>query len=365
MAGPITSYDIVANYDWTSIPRNSPLREEAPYVEILSFKLNANQIQQAFLSYVEIAKNLNTSGHDFYDKMYSAATGNKIEEAFKFPYFADGIREFSNTFSDTFQSGIGGTGGAGNELNEIFKRFVGEAAQLQGAFAGGETSEINIFGKKFNLPLGRPGTYVETPMFYQFEKNDGPIDVTFILSNTISQDSIGTNFALVRHLTEINRPFRENSIAVTPPRIYRVVIPGHRQMRWAYCSNFSVSMLGARRMIGKIIIPEGYQISMQFQSLTLEHSGFLNDSFVGNTEFIESLTPDFVGPPAPANAGTSPETKTPVIPPANSNPIDLNQFATPTNGNFRNPAPNTAPFNPATPRTDNPADILNFINGRR
>jgi hypothetical protein len=79
---------------------------------------------------------------------------------------------------------------------------------------------------------------------------------------------------LVQRLTYINRPLRKNSIAVDPPRIYQVRVPGHRLIRWAYCSQFSVNFIGTRRIINDVIVPEGYQISMSFTSLTLEHAGF-------------------------------------------------------------------------------------------
>ena len=112
-------------------------------------------------------------------------------------------------------------------------------------------------------------------MFYQFDKNDSPINVSFILSNTINEDSLEKNKKLIHKLTEINRPLRRNSIAVDPPRIYQVRVPGHRFIRWAFCNSFDVKLKGARRIIEDVVVPEAYEISMSFQSLTLEHAGFL------------------------------------------------------------------------------------------
>lgn len=274
----MASFNIHKKYDWTSIPRESPLRSEAPVVKVESFRLNANQVQQAITNFLEvIPANFSgvNSGNDFYDQMYKHAT--IAEDTFFFPYFSDTIRQFSNNFSDSFQSGIGGVGGFGNEVMEKAKQLIGGVASIEGVF-GGETKTINIPGTNIpiGIPLGKPGVYVETPMFYQYEKNDGPVEVTFVLSNTIHSDSLEKNFMLIRKLTEINRPFRENSITVHPPRIYRITIKGHRFIRWASCASFSVTMLGARRLIDDVMVPEGYLVSMSFQSLTLEHAGFLN-----------------------------------------------------------------------------------------
>jgi hypothetical protein len=61
-----------------------------------------------------------------------------------------------------------------------------------------------------------------------------------------------------------------------PPRIYQVKVPGHRFIRWAYCSDFSVTFLGTKRNIDGIIVPEGYNVSMSFQSLTVEVSNFMD-----------------------------------------------------------------------------------------
>lgn len=128
------------------------------------------------------------------------------------------------------------------------------------------------------LKGGNPGTYIETPMFYQFEKNDGPLEVRFMLANTINNDSLDQNHNLIQRLTYINRPLRKNSIAVDPPRIYQVKVPGHRFIRWAFCNSFSVNMMGTRRNIDNVIVPEFYDINMSFQSLTLEHAGFMKEA---------------------------------------------------------------------------------------
>lgn len=283
------TYNVVKDYDWTSAPRGSGIRAKAPRVWVKSYKLKTNQIMQMINGYLNVAKNLGGDAKSFYEGMYSKST--TPEDDFNFPFFNDSMRAFGNTFGDTFQDGFGGGGGIGTALNDIFKTATSLGVQIVGAAgmdsvtkAGKELSDKGVAGITSATQTimqgvksgGDPGSYVETPMFYQFEKNDSPLQVSFVLSNTINSD-YEKNHALVTKLTKINRPLRKNSIAVDPPRIYQVKVPGQRFIKWAYCSQFDVSLLGTRRMIGEVLVPEGYQISMTFQSLTLEHAGFMDE----------------------------------------------------------------------------------------
>lgn len=282
----MAKYDVVKDYDWTSAPRGSEIRTHAPRVWVKSYKLNSNQISQTIGNYLNIL-DVTQDAKSFYDKMYSKST--TPDDDFNFPFFGDNIRSFSNTFGDTFQNGIGSGGGLMSNLFEGVKTFlggVGEAAGLAGidnlvksakTFAAGDRETAMDIFKAGIAKGGDPGTYIETPMFYQFEKNDGPLDVSFVLANTINEDSIDKNHKLVQRLIYINRPLRKNSIAVDPPRIYQVRVPGHRLIRWAWCSNFGLELLGTRRVVNNVIVPEAYKVSMTYQSLTLEHAGFGKD----------------------------------------------------------------------------------------
>lgn len=285
-------YDVVRDYDWTISPRRSGLRNSAPKAVVKSYRINTNQINQAIRGYINIIEERNSdNAFEFYEKMYQEATD--AEDDFNFPMFSDNIRSFSNTFGDSFSSPTGGTGGILGGVNDLAKTFVGGAAELYNIAGGQEGIEgfkgrmekageqggwkglAEAFKGQFS---GRsaPGTYIETPMFYQYDKTDGPLQVNFILSNTINNDSLVKNRELIDKLTRINRPLRKNSIAVEPPRIYQVRVPGHRFIRWAYCSSFSVDFVGTRREINGVIEPEAYMVSMTFQSLTLEHAGFMD-----------------------------------------------------------------------------------------
>ena len=273
-------FNVVRDYDWTSAPVGSSFRKEAPRVWLKSYKINSNQILTAINGYVAIGEGI-SDAKTFYDRLYGESTDP--EDDFWFPYFENSVRSFSNTFGDTFQSGIGGSGGTANSLNEGAKTLIGglaDAANVVGItdMAAlkdlGNINDLKSFRSKTSN-IGTPGTYVETPMFYQYEKNDSPLQVSFVLSNTLNSEAIDKNVELVQKLIRINRPLRLNSISMEPPRIYKVRLHGIRYIRWAYCTDFNVELLGAKREINKIITPEAYMISMTLQSLTFVHAGFM------------------------------------------------------------------------------------------
>lgn len=282
-------FDIIKDYDWTSNPRGSGFRKKAPRVWVKSFKINSNLVLNRFKSYAELAAVQEPDA--FYDSLYGDAT--EPEDDFNFPFFQDSIRSFGNVFGDTFQNGFGGGGGIGESLDGKFQTAASIIAQganaasiakkvgsamIEGSMSG--TTVAEKAGNSIKAGIGAmagttPGSYMETPKFYEYSSaNEGPLNVSFVLSNTINDD-YDKNYKLIKHLTEINRPRRINSIAMEPPRIYQVKVPGHRFIRWAYCSDFDITFLGTKRNIDGIIVPEGYQVSMSFQSLTVEVSNFM------------------------------------------------------------------------------------------
>lgn len=251
-------FNIVKEYDWTTIPRGSGYRNRAPRVYIKSYKVKSSSVVNRIANYTNV---LSLQDPDqFYNNLYSDITDP--EDEFWIPYLGDIARSFTNEYGDTFKSA-----------------FLGAVDTTLGAAVGmlGEFKEV--FDKAVKSLKGEedsdPGSYIETPKLYQYAQNDAGLDVSFVLDNTLNNDN-SKNTELVNLLTKINRPKRENSIIMEPPRIYEVKLPGIRYMRWAYCSNFSVTLLGARRMIDDQIIPEGYLINMTFTSLTTEVSNFMD-----------------------------------------------------------------------------------------
>jgi len=280
----MATINVHKEYDWTSVARNSPYRNVAPYVHIQAYKITSSAALNRITSYLNLATA--KSADEFYEKLYENV--EKTDDFF-IPYFGDGIRSFSNEFGDTFQNqaisnvdSLLQTGA--NEILAPLGEFKGaeNIAKLAGQVAavGGSIGNMDQFKQAAgNVGKGltsAPGSYIETPKLYQYAQNDGPLDITFPLFNTINADAVQKNYDLIDKLTRINRPKRLTSVTMEPPHIYEVKLKGLRYMRWAYCSSFSVNMIGARRLVNGAITPDGYQISMSLTSLTTEVSNFMD-----------------------------------------------------------------------------------------
>lgn len=276
-------------YDWTSVPRNSPLRYVAPYVKLTSYKITSSAALNRIKSYLNLA--LAESADEFYEKLYQNA---EVDDIFFIPYFGDNIRSFSNEFGDTFQNGALASidsllSNASNEIlaplgefkvGENLSKLTGQIGAVGSSIGTGNMDNIKkSLGEVGKGMSSAPGSYIETPKLYQYAQNDGALEITFPLFNTINGDAIKNNYDLIDKLTRINRPTRLTSVTMEPPRIYEVQLRGLRYMRWAYCSNFSVSMIGSRRLVNEAITPDGYQISMSLTSLTTEVSNFMDKVF--------------------------------------------------------------------------------------
>lgn len=279
----MATINVHKEYDWTSVPRNSPYRNVAPYVVLRSYKIKSSAALNRLQSYLNLVGT--KSADEFYEGLYQ-----NVEQAddFFIPYFGDGVRSFTNDFSDTFQNGPMGSLDSllQSGMNEIkapleelniggnVKQFFENAKDsIKNGSTATAMEKIKGLGKGMTTA---PGSYIETPKLYQYAQNDGPLEITFPLFNTINGDAVQKNYDLIDKLTRINRPKRLTSVTMEPPHIYQVKLKGLRYMRWAYCSNFSVSMIGSRRLVNGAITPDGYQISMSLTSLTTEVSNFMD-----------------------------------------------------------------------------------------
>tara|TARA_R100000664_G_C2758628_1_gene147683 strand:+ start:1235 stop:2389 length:1155 start_codon:yes stop_codon:yes gene_type:complete len=313
----MADFDIVREYDWTSVPRNSPLREEAPCAIVVAHQLDNNQLQQfidGYLNTVQLDSML-AEGEDpgiaFYRGIYKGA--EKLGTSF-FPFFTDAYRAFSNEYADSFSpisqrgakmigaeniENLAGAGekivGGGVELGKGLLSVGGGLVENIGnlasagfeAIKGGGIGDL-LTKEKFAAGLtsmkdtmggaktfGAPGSYIETPKFYQYGNTDQGVEFQFVLSNTLNDDAPAKNAEFIKEWTTINRPTRLGPLGMTFPAIYHVEIPGLRYIEWASLDNFNVSLLGQRRKINGVITPEAYVVSMSFTSLTVEAANFM------------------------------------------------------------------------------------------
>jgi hypothetical protein len=303
------AFDIIRDYAWTSIPKNSGLRLEAPSALVTSYELEESQLRAFVSGYINV---FNASSQDpmkFYDGLYKTKSGNGSAEGptrYRFPFFEDNFRGYSNNYADTFsqisQRGAQFVGASFiNAGANIVDEFIGGVAtgmqvgndtlstqleKVYGAVDTGANTVINeIMGggsKDFEFRIPRPsnpgeypGTYIEQPMFYQYANTDAGLSINFILANTIWEGDTEKNQELIKKLIEESRPRRGSALEMTFPRIYEIKVPGLRYIRWAYLANAAFNLLGQRREINNKIVPEAYGISLVFNSLTIESENFI------------------------------------------------------------------------------------------
>ena len=249
---------------WTTLSKNSPLRNETPRVRVVAYPMRSTQLRATIEGFASVAKDDTKA---FYKNLYPVKKSEK--KVYVFPYFNNDFRSFSNEFADTL-SNITDRGAV--SVSQVVKNIGDE-------FAGGAAQVSELIKNIKAIPgSGGPstGTYIETPKFYQFDNTDAALSVSFPLLNTVDEKDISQNQQFIEEFTKINRPERQNSISMDFPHIYKVHVKGLRFIRWAYLDNLSFSMVGQRRLVGKKMVPEAYVCTMSFKSLTVEVANFID-----------------------------------------------------------------------------------------
>ena len=302
--------DIIGEYSWTSVPKNSPLRSEAPTAIVTSYKMQESQLRSFVSGYTNIFNQESEDPMSFYENLYKVDQESRTR--YVFPYFEDNFRSFANNYADTFSQisqrgaqflgqplldagggifeeiAVGGSALASQTQSEALKTLTQKAANATAVGADkiglndflGKISNKGPGGYQFKVPApgdpaNFPGTYIETPKFFQYANTDAAVEINFVLANTVEEEDVERNQKLIKTIIEEARPTRNTAIEISFPRIYEIDIPGLRFIKWAGLANLAVNLIGARREIDKRIVPEAYAISMSFQSLTLEPSNFL------------------------------------------------------------------------------------------
>lgn len=271
----MAQYDIITDYKWTTT--QGAYKDETPRVYATAYSIDSNAITDAVKTYFALAadaiegevfrKDIGLGGVKYYDNLHKTSK-TKEKDTFILPYFGDELRNFNNNWGDSY---VGSTNGSNTGTS-----YVGDLKTLAET-AGNLVNQANA------LVTDRPGALFEPPKFYQYAQDEGTVTVSFVLINTdgdFTEDAT-KNYMLVKKLINDNRFHRDdkNAFIVTPPKLWSVVVPGYRAIRWASCG-VSVSMLGMRRYYdlvlegGKKLIPEGYNVTLTFTPLYTEPDNF-------------------------------------------------------------------------------------------
>lgn len=246
--------NIVTDYPWTTTQGN--YRNEAPQLFATSYSINNNAMLEAIKTYAGSVQGGSVTA--FYKKMHGGTT---VSTRYIFPFFNDEVRSFNNSWGDSY---VGSTNGSNTGVD-----LVGNLKTLA-------DSVLTLGSQVQAIKDGNPGALFEPPKFYQYSQDEGPVTVNFVLINT-TEAGHTKNYELVKKLIRDNRFTRKEGspFLVTPPQLWSLTIPGYRAIQWASCG-VAVSLMGSRRYVNSIIIPEGYNISLTFTPLYTEPSNYMD-----------------------------------------------------------------------------------------
>lgn len=192
---------------------------------------------------------------DMYGHLYLREPTNK---KYIFPYFTESYMSLKNDFNDSYQP----TGTFVDGINKAITEYTNNMQRLPSIIS--------------------PGVYVERPKFYQFNAANCPsISFSFSLFNTVTTDVYLKNANLINQLIVSNLPKRFSKVAIEPPVIYEVYIPGKAFYPFCYIDSLNVSHMGTKRVIStdsaQQIVPDAYRISITLKALTTDASNFYED----------------------------------------------------------------------------------------
>ena len=261
--------------DWTSASR----KEDCPTVILNGGRIEGSQLKRS----IKAAINAISAGGqkyqtDYIEELYTIKGADRLNV--RLPFFNTTYNSFTNQFADTFSQ----ISQRGNPMlgADVAESLLNIATSVRVGWEQGK--ELLSTGLYFGPNTGPPGTYIQTPMFWQAANTAAPLMVSFVLSNTVHAEAAAANLAAINAFAKANKAKRVG-IKIDYPMVYQLEVPGHRYMRWAYCSSFNVGMLGLRKQKGGgqsqtsgSIIPEAYSCEFGFTSLTLEDADMLTKS---------------------------------------------------------------------------------------
>ena len=265
----------MAEYDFTKLDWTaSSKKDDCPAVILTGGRLEGSQLKNSIRGAIN-AITAGAGNTDYIDNLYKlqgeSGGGTKT---FRLPFFNTTYNSFTNQFADAF-SQISQRG------NNIWGADIADSVNNIAANIRTGMSQSWEFLRSFAYlgpTNGPPGTYIQTPMFWQAANTAQPLIVKFVLSNTVSEDGAEKNLAAINQFAKANKAKRDGGgIKIDYPMVYQIELPGHRYMRWGYCSSFNVGMLGLRKAKGesKTPVPEAYSCEFGFTSLTLEDADML------------------------------------------------------------------------------------------
>lgn len=166
--------------------------------------------------------------------------------------------------------------------------FLGKLGETVGNLAVGAVKTANAASKMaLNSGAGAYGSNVsEAPKAYKGSDANETVEIDFYLYNTVDQldnlkNSIKRNWEFCYLITYQNLPDRKGINYLDAPVLYKVEVPGYKQLPLAYLSSISITNVGNVRLIdietGEIapeasganikMIPEAYHVKFTLTSV--------------------------------------------------------------------------------------------------
>ena len=212
-----------------------------------------------------------------------------------------------------------------------FNKFDSALKDISTSILGGGIGGIGGVGSLQNI---FPCAYSETPKIFKYtDGSENKIKVSFQLFNTTKLDDIIRNWQLCFLLMYQNLPNRNSRVLVDVPCIYELNVAGLAYIPYAFMSQISINQLGATRKVtipiaisnsqafsqravstssgimqvnvrppaGEVsssiveanfetLIPDVFEINIEFTSLVAESKNLLYQAVVGNNDSVYDVS---------------------------------------------------------------------------
>ena len=282
-APPGGVFNILADYRWTLSKHKD--RKDVPYIWLKEFNANESAVQKQLQYYSQVIPGKftaaigtasSTEPLDIYQEIYSHSDRDGCYQ-YVFPYFNKTNLELTTPNWSPIEP-------AGAAIQGAAEKLVGgiggeTAAKVAGGISGviEGISEAGKIAAMAQYPV--VGALDRPRIFSQHQERT--ITVSFPLFNTVDSTEWKLNQRFVHTLMNQNLMYKTNYITGVPPVFYDVFIPGQYYC-WASCvTNLNVENLGNMRVIDSTIVPDAYQVTIQFTEMVLPSKNQFDARFTG------------------------------------------------------------------------------------
>lgn len=329
----MADFDIYENkkYKWTQATTEDIKEAGVPFVQMTEYENHTDLLFQNIMfqrrSVVNPAAGAGmTSFSDLYKGTYQIyPAGN----TYKFPYLGKQPMHMETGYKQIdIDSDVDSWGHSIEQLKANWKQYIttdykNYTDQLLKAIAPGsffdkmDTNFVSAYNDFTNGAPWRIGSSAakQSPKVYE-SSNTGQFSTTFNLINETDAFTQEHYKFIIRMMMSL-APSYPDPMRVHVPYVYSVSIPSLTELPLAFISSFDAAPIGSAKMMGSIYVPEGWKISIAFNSLFPVSKQLL--SLLGNKNIGDLIKNTFELPDESIQQLTGKD-----------NPIDAGKFSTAT-----------------------------------